>query len=173
MLKVLKRLWALGILSFMLTGCSLVAVSGPPPVDPSGRLPPRATCTSDPSLPTVDLVGAGVVGGFAVSVFVRHGSESSDGWSAVVWSGALGLSGILGLRRVRACQAARGGSPVPGDTVRADSMLAPIRVPDYGRRLFDLGEEWEDGTDLPRPYERQEPLGRESVDWLGRRDSDA
>ncbi|MYC99246.1 MAG: hypothetical protein F4X13_08250 [Gammaproteobacteria bacterium] len=139
-----KRLWALAVSSIVLTGCSLVAVNGPPRVDPGGRLPPQATCTSDLVVPRIDLVGAGLVGAFSASLFLRHGSEGSAGkagLSALIWSGTLGLSGIVGLRRVQACRAIRDRESVLSDTVPVESMLAPIRVPVDGRRLFDPGEE--------------------------------
>lgn len=133
----LKRLWTLAVSSIVLTGCSLVAVNGPPRVEPGGRLPPRATCTSDPVLPGIDLVGAGLVGAFSASLFLRHGSEGSAGkagLSALIWSGTLGLSGVLGLGRVRACRAIRERESVLSDTVRVESMLAPIRVPIHPNR---------------------------------------
>lgn len=151
--------------SVVLAGCSLVAVNGPPRVDPGGRVPPRATCTSDLMVPGIDLVSAALVGGFSWSLFVRHGSEGSAGkavLSTLTWSGTLGLSGILGLKRVQACRAFRDGIPVRSDTVRVESILAPIRLPVGGQRLSD-------------PLKTRRPGARERGDsgvWLplGERD---
>ena len=106
MFKRVARSLTVPVIAFLLSGCSVLVVQGPPQVSPGAAGPPVMTCTTSKWVPLVDL-GAGVASGGGGTLVAVANLNEGDMAYGLAWAGvgtAQIVSGILGLRRVNACR---------------------------------------------------------------------
>lgn len=99
-----RRSTALLAVMLTLSGCSLRYVDGPPRVRPGAPVPETAECTTNYSMPLVDAI-FGIASLFAIEeVWDDDDVETSFKVAMLAYPvGAFG-SGLIGVRRIRACE---------------------------------------------------------------------
>ena len=96
----------------LLSGCSLLFVEGPPQVRPGAPVPTTSYCTSEMTLPNLDLIFGTLSAVGSMALFIIPGDEldmtdeqaSQLGFSSALTAALQYISGASGKRKVRACR---------------------------------------------------------------------
>ena len=112
------RVFVIGALAALSSGCSLVLVDGPPDFIPTDDPVPLGSCTLDRTIPLIDAVGA--AGGLVTALTSSDGDAVRIG--AVVGA-ALGFSSYRGFSKVGRCRERMTFAPEAAPVMRAQLPL--------------------------------------------------
>ena len=148
MFKRVARSFAVPAIAFLLSGCSMLLVNGPPQVSPGAADTPVMTCTTSKLAPVLDLGTGVVLGGAGAFVAVVDFNEGDRAYG-LAFAGigtAQVVAGIIGLRRVNACRDAivdvTAGPPL-------SASRPPSTLPNTTRPVWSPETGWRPGLALP------------------------